>query len=507
MELAPLLSSFRRWSAWYSGDPDELIAAYGGSAYGQLITQRVVDPRRPTTRIMWGDPLSDGADDDRLHVPLASDLCAASAELCYADPPQFTATSTAAQDRVGEYVDAGLVDVAAGGHEIGAALGGHYLQAVLPEDGIAQLESVAYDGAWPLFVRGQLKSVAFWWELETDNTGRVWRHFESHELDAQGIGIIVHGLYLGSRDNVGEPMPLNTRPETAYLTEPVWSSGTPGMDVVHIPGRTPQRLWRADPIGRHLGRSVFQGIEGTLSQLDAAYTSWMRDLDLGRSRLLLADWLLQTTGPGKGATFDLDQRLIVPVALPAAVGTDNGTKPIEMVQFAIRVQEHMQTCQELTEVVLRAVSFSAQTFGEDEEGNAQTATAVMSKDSRSMRTRAKMLTAERVGLQQIVRKMLAMDQANGKGAVADEELTVTFPDGGQESILQLAQTAQALRAAEAASDETLVRMVHPDWSDTEVADEVMAIRTGAAARMAITVPGDNVIGTTTDPNANAGFPG
>jgi hypothetical protein len=125
-----------------------------------------------------------------------------------------------------------------------------------------------------------------------------------------------------------------------------------------------------------------------------------------------------------------------------------------------------------------------------------------------------MLTAERVGLQQITRKMLAMDQANGKGPVADDQLTVTFPDGGQESILQLAQTAQALRAAEAASDETLVRMVHPDWSDTEVGEEVMAIRTGAAARMAITVPGDNVIGTTTDPNqpdgmtpGNAGFPG
>jgi hypothetical protein len=125
-----------------------------------------------------------------------------------------------------------------------------------------------------------------------------------------------------------------------------------------------------------------------------------------------------------------------------------------------------------------------------------------------MRTRAKLLNAERTGLQQILRKMLAMDQAAANGTVADEELTVSFPDGGQLSLLQLAQTAQALRVAEAASDETLVRMVHPDWSDTEVGDEVMAIRAGAASRLAVTIPGDNVIGTTTDPNASdAGFTG
>lgn len=515
-ELGDLLPDFYKWSAWYSGDVDQLTEAYGGSKYGQIKLAKTPTPapmRGAPGRIMWGNPLAEGLDDDRLHVPLASDLCAASAELVYADPPKLTAATTAAQDQVSTYLDAGLIDVAAGGHELGAALGGHYLQAVAPESGPCLLESVAYDGAWPVFSRGKLISVAFWWELGRDNSGRVWRHFESHELDAKGVGVIRHGLFLGTHLNVGQRMELTSRPETVYLTKPgmltdgqTWSSGTPGLDVVHILGRTPQRLWRHHPIGRHLGRSVFQAVEGLLSNLDLAYTSWMRDVDLARSRLVVADWLLQTTGPGQGAWFDMDRRLIVPMSIPQAVGQGDAMDPVKMIQFAIRVQEHRDTCQELTEAVLRAASYSAQTFGEDEEGNAQTATGVLSKDSRSMRTRAKMIGAERAGLQTIVRKMLAMDEARGLGPVSDDQLTVAFPDGGQETILQLAQTAQALRAGEAASDETIVRMIHPDWTDTDIAREVGMIRTDSAARLAASVPPD-FAGTTTTDVTGAGFTG
>jgi hypothetical protein len=150
--------------------------------------------------------------------------------------------------------------------------------------------------------------------------------------------------------------------------------------------------------------------------------------------------------------------------------------PIRLVQFQIRVEEHRATCQELTEVILRSASFSAQTFGEDENGNAQTATGVVSKDSRSMRTRRSMLADERVGLQRILRKMLAMDQAAGNGSVADDTVDVVFPDGAEEQPMVVAQTVQALRVAEAASDETIVRRVNPAWDDTMVLEEVAKIQ-------------------------------
>jgi A118 family predicted phage portal protein len=487
-----LLSEFYRWSAWYSGDVDQLTAAYGATPIAQQLNRPAQFSgglRGVMGRVIWGNPIEQGSDDDRLHVPLASDLCAATAELLYSEPPTITTTNTAANDRVNEYIRDGLLTSMAGGVEIGAALGGRYVQAVIPAGGTrARFEQVAYDGAWPVFTCGELRSVAFWWELGATQTGgMVWRHFESHDLDPTGVGVIRHGLYRGTRDKVGQRMDLTAHPDLAELAaafpDGVVDTGTPGLDVVHIPGRQPQRLWRTKEIGKDLGRSVFQGVEGALSKLDDAYSSWMRDVDLGRSRLIVADWLLETGGkPGMGAMFDLDRRLITPLAMPRALGTDSASDPIRQIQFAIRVEEHRATCQELTEVILRAASFSANTFGEDENGNAQTATGVISKDSRSMRTRDAVLNNERPALETILRKALSMDQKAGLGPVADDALTVEFTGGAQETPLQVAGTLQALRAAEAASDLTIVGMLHPDWTVEQVAEEVRLIREGAAAR-------------------------
>lgn len=491
--LAGLLPRFQQWSAWYSGDPDQLSNAYGGDQLHQVLTrpgQLQGAAGTVDSRILWGRVIAPGATDDRLHVPLAADLCAAASELCYSDPPQITVDNVAGQDRVTEYIDAGLFDQAAAGLEVGQALGGHYKQAVLPgDDRHCVLETVAYDGAWPTFSRGRLVEVTFWWELDRTVLGEVWRHFESHQLNAAGVGVIVHRLFKGTRDKVGDVQPLTARAETVGLTAPgflragdVWSTATPGLDVVHIPARSPQRLWRTHTLGRHLGRSVLQGQEGFLSQLDTVYTSWMRDIKLARSRLVVAEWLLDQRGPGTGKSFDLDMDLISPLNIPQAIGQDAGMEPIKMVQFAIRVNEHRETCQELTEVILRAASFSAQTFGEDENGNALTATGVLSKDSRSMRTRNKILAPESVGLTQIVAKMLAMDQAAGFGTVAGE-VVVNFPEGAEESPQQASQTLQTLRTAQVASTETLLKMLHPDWTPEAIAVEIGKIKDDLSASM------------------------
>lgn len=490
--LADLLPTFNRWSAWYTGDPDQLLDAYGSTSIRQHLNrpaQMAGGIVGAAARMIWGRPVPEDQADDRWHVPLASDLCAATAELAYSDPPQITTTNPDAGVRVTEYIDDGLFTTAAGGVESGAALGGHYLTAVLPEGATrARLRSMDYDGAYPRFAYGVLQDVAFWWQLPTVSSGDrgIFRHFESHELDAAGVGVIRHRLYLGTTDKIGQVVDLSQHPATSPLVNPdrgltldgsdaIWSTGSPGLDVVHIPSRTPQRLWRRHPLGCYMGRSILQGIEGALGKLDDTYTSWMRDIELGRARLVIADYLLESAGPGQGARFDMDRKLLTPVSMPPPIGVGPVADPITMVQFAIRMEDHRATCQELTEVILRAASYSAQTFGEDENGNAQTATGVLSKDSRSMRTRRVMLTPERVGLQYIVRKMLAMDQAAGLGLVDDPELSVVFPEGAEETPLVMAQTAVALRTAEAASDNTIVRYVHPDWDDERVELEVQAI--------------------------------
>ena len=133
--IADLLPTFRKWSAWYTSDPDQLADAYGSTPIRQQLNrpaQWAGGVVGNVARFIWGRPVPRVRSTTGVHVPLASDLCAATAELAYSDPPQITATTAAAQQRITEYVDDGLLQVASGGVEAGAAFGGHYLQAVLP---------------------------------------------------------------------------------------------------------------------------------------------------------------------------------------------------------------------------------------------------------------------------------------------------------------------------------------------------------------------------------------
>ena len=59
-------------------------------------------------------------------------------------------------------------------------------------------------------------------------------------------------------------------------------------------------------------------------------------------------------------------------------------------------------------------------------------------------------------------------------------------DGSALCRLTVEQTAQALRAAEAASTKTLVQLVHPDWDGDQV-DEEVALITEAAAPPPVTI--------------------
>jgi hypothetical protein len=142
-----------------------------------------------------------------------------------------------------------------------------------------------------------------------------------------------------------------------------------------------------------------------------------------------------------------------------------------MNQFLIRVQEHKDTAQDLTEQILRSAGYSSQTFGEMGDA-AVTATEVVARERQSFTTRNRKIIYWRPGLARILGVLLAIDKAVYRSGVDLIEPIIEFADSVSEDPQTIATTAQLLRAAEAASTETLVRMVHPDWDDARVTDEV-----------------------------------
>jgi A118 family predicted phage portal protein len=487
-ELATITPAMETWSAWYGGDTAILESVY----LRERRTSRPSD--RPSTyrggvvgavaRTFWGAPRTDLTQSkSKLHVPIAADLCQASADLLFSEPPTITADNDATTERLDELVDDGMLGTLAEAAELAAALGGTYLRVTwdkdLQPDG-PFTTAVDADGAWPEFRWGRLTAVTFWYVVRTTDT-EVWRHLERHELDGEN-GVVLHGLYQGTRDHLGRSVPLNESTATAGLATQVAEGNridtlSPGLAVTYVPNQRPQRRWRHDPLGRNLGRSDLDGVEGLMDSLDETYTSWMRDIRLGKARILAASALLDSGGPGQGASFDGDREVYESVKSMAGTGKDSAGLPIEQIQFKIRYAEHQATAQELTQRIVQTAGYSAQTFGDAAGDNAPqaTATEIRARERRSYMTRDRKLRHWRPALAEHLAKLLAVDSAVfGKGG-DPAGLDIAFGDAVQESPLALAQTAQALRTAEAASTKTLVAMQHPDWSDEDVDSEVSAI--------------------------------
>jgi len=481
-DFSNVAAKYAEHSAWYAGDPTELQRIYT-----RVQNTRIDRPAQyrggavgAVARFWWGRPLGDLTKRrDFLHVPLASDICQASADLLFAEPPSITSGDKDTQTRLDDLAEHGILSTMAESAELSAALGGGFQRVTWdksrPEG--AFLTNLDADGAYPVFRWKELVEVTFWWEVSADDQV-VWRHLEHHELDNQGIGVIFHALYKGTKDNLGMVQPLAEHPATAALAADVdaeskISTQSPGLAVEYFPNQYPQRLLRKDPIGRNLGRSDLAGIEPLMDSIDEAYSSWMRDVRLGKGRIIVPGYMLQSAGRGQGAFFDMDQDVYEKLNVPPA--TDGDGVPITLAQFKIRLEEHEGTVNALVKAALRTAGYSAETFGEESGGGMKTATEVVSEQNRSYLTRDRKIRLLMPRQLRILRKLLAVDKAIFSKSVDPEQVGMVFADAVQADPEALARTSQALRIAKAASTKTLVTLNHPDWDETAIDDEVAQI--------------------------------
>jgi SPP1 Gp6-like portal protein len=470
----------REWDAWYVGKPEQLAALYSN---GPVVHTRPTQYRGglvgAVSRFFWGRPTSPrGQQRTRLHVPLASDIATASADLLFAEPPRITVENTSVQTRLDQIVNTPAVHSALlEAAEVAAALGGVYLRVVWDGDVArhAMLDAVDADAAVPEWRWRELAAVTFWQTVEHSDGARVLRHLERHES-----GRILHSLHLGTDDELGRPIPLTEHPATEWAASVVDAdgaieTGTRRLTAGYVPNIRPSREWRSIPALKPLGRSDFDGVEPLLDALDETYSSWMRDVRLAKARLLVPAGYLQPLGPGQGATFDDDQEIFT--ELNMLTGRGDGSPPITPSQFAIRVREHRETVEQITHDVLRAAGYSPSSFGELNGATGVTATEVTDRRELSEITRDKKSRYWQAALGPLVGALLDVDRHvfGGTAMGLDENPVVDFGDQAQPDPGELARTAHTLLTAEAASTDVRVRMVHPDWDDDQVEAEVALI--------------------------------
>lgn len=488
-ELKDVFRSYEVYSAWYAGDPDELARLYGGAAaaasgHTNRPSQFAGGLVGTLARFWWGQPSPGGERSTKLHVPLAGDIAAKSADLLYSEPPTFTFDegNTKATERLEELVEDGLYATLIEGAELAAAMAGVYYRIVWDRAfrDLPWITAVHPDAAVPEWRWGQLHAVTFWDVISRDDKGsEVIRHLERHER-----GQILHAVYSGTDHTIGDRLPLTSQDATAVyaVTDDegevvnndigVIRTGVDALTAEYVPNIRPARQWRNTPAAAPLGRSDYSGLEQLFDALDEAWSSWMRDLRLAKARIFVPDKYLQNLGAGKGAAWSAEQEVFVAINL---MPSTDGRPQIEANQFDIRVEEHEQTTRALMSQIVTSAGYSAQSFGLTGEV-AVTATEVSARERQSYITRDRKIVYQRAPLSRLVETLLAIEQVGFDSGVEPERPRLDFADGVSDSLETLARTLQLLEAARAASTRTKVALLHDDWTPEEIDDEVQRIQ-------------------------------
>ena len=144
---------------------------------------------------------------------------------------------------------------------------------------------------------------------------------------------------------------------------------------------------------------------------------------------------------------------------------------IRDIQFKIRVDEHLTVLKDLTETAIRDAGYSMQTLSGTGDV-AMTATEVASRERRSLLTRGRKVQYNSPVLRDMLEALLAIDAVKfGPDGVQPATVKLEWPKWVFVDPMDTASTVQLLRDAQVVSQETALRMLHPDWDDEEIQKE------------------------------------
>ena len=425
----------------------------------------------------------------KIHLELAGDIAATSADLLFAEEPIFEieheqddtlrpeaeSALLPRQARLDQLIaDNGLHGKLNEGAESCAMLGDVFIKLNWWPDELAfpVLSIVQGDSAWAEYVLGQLQCIHFFSVARYDpQSGKYVRAYERYEK-----GRITMAMFMGSEGDLGSDM--GDEALANYGFEREITCPVDEMCAVHIPNMRPNRKFRDS----QNGRSNLDGLRDQLDALDEAYTSWMRDVRLAKARLIVpAEYLRRKPADlfngEKQFTYEFDEDVETLVALDIDP-QNGGGNPITPSQFAIRADEFQKTCADLIRNIVSEAGYSPQSFGLDINGNAQSGTALRIREKKSFNTRNKKQTYWRAPIEAILTTMVHLDAAlyPGEGSLAEDAVTMTFSDTMSSDISTMATAIRDLNSAAALSTDLKVQMLHPDWTQKQILDEVQRIK-------------------------------
>jgi A118 family predicted phage portal protein len=468
--------------AWYSGDPDKIMAFYGAASTSwrtkQNSFERAFGVSFQGGISFWSRRAGDQEgkkQTSQVHVPIAGDIAASSSDMLFGDAAtiqiseahesEAVAGAKQTEERLQELLqllsfDSLLLEAA----DVCSGIGGIYFvpgwDREITDHPIVNV--MHGDTAIPEYRLGHLVAVTFSRRLSVDGK-KVYRHLERHEP-----GVIMHGLYRGTDKELGDKLALVDQPGTAGFDDEIKLPETVGLLPVYVPNMLPNRKRRGMPVGK----SDTAGCESLMDALDDTFSSLLRDIRVGQSRIIVPDEFLERSGRGQGATFDLDKELFVGLDIDPEHQEKAG---ITENQFTIRTEEHLETGLALVERIVTSAGYSPQSFGLHIEGQAESGTALRTREKKSINTTGKKAKYWMSAIAKTLQKVLIIDREEfgNKNEIFMPRCEV---DGNfARDPKETGETLDLFRRAGAMSTRIRVKMAQPNLEGEELDAETQRV--------------------------------
>lgn len=454
---------YMEYSSWYSGDIQQLLDYYTIDAIGSETAQE-----RFWARIEREERAS------VVHLPIAGDVAMTSSNLLFGEKARINYND---DDFVKEFLEEnGFDNVLLEASELGAAMSGCFLKLDIETQlsNVPLVSIMTPSQCFPTFWRGRLWSILFYRTVKESEDGfRIWRLFESRERSGNDL-LIEYKLYKGTADKIGHEVDFESIEETANLNlQDIRYNNINGLGCVYIPNMRPNKLCP----GSHLGMNDFGSSISLMDSLDFTWTSWIRDIELGMSQIFIDEELLvkvQETSTGTMTfldKFSKFKKAFTKINLSDwRMGGDTTAKPIDHLQFNIRVDEHSKTCNELSCQIINNCGYSLETFGFGNYGQAESGKALRIREHKSQLTREK---KSRYWIQAI--KELIIQAQKLMTSSIEENISVEIEDSIITDKNELSESIRNLDQARAISTYQKVLLQHTDWGIEEIEKEVQRI--------------------------------
>lgn len=474
-ELSFWFNKYNEYSAWYSGSTERLVEYYSCKTLNPFSEKA----------IFWAR-LENEERENAIHMPLASDIASMSAKLLFSESPEFIYDNEVESgENIYDFIEEnGFNNLLLEGAEIASAIGGCFLKLDidLRISRLPILSIITPMQAIPSFLRGRLWECLFFREVKAErNKDIVYRLFENRKNTIDGKDLIIeYRLYKGTSNKIGYVIDLNSIEETESLNlKDTILRNVNSLGAVYIPNMKPNRL----QLGSSLGINDFSGCIPLMDSLDLAWTSLVRDIELGMGQIFVDEELMQREEQNIFGTektllnqFSKFQKCFMKLNFSNYKMGGENIKPIEIVQFEMRVEEHLKACEDLTKQIVNQCGYSPSTFGLDIQGRAESGTALRIRERKSFLTREQKSRYWQTQIKSLLIMMQQMSNISLNKFNKIIDVNIELEDSIIVDSSEQSNTIKNLDQARAISTLIKVKMLHPDWNNEQINEEVKRIQ-------------------------------